>query len=83
MGRYWMFKSQKDKFTILDDSCGMNKNEFLEKWVSIEYNRKSKDCIKNRWQIIRKNSCGHLGLFCFCDKYIFSTSKDEELSSFE
>ena len=61
----------------------MSKNEFLEIWASIGYDRKSNDHLKNGRQIIGKNGCGRLDLFCFCDKYIVSTSKDGEVSSFE
>ena len=61
----------------------MSRTEFLERWACIGYDRKSNDHIKNGRQIIGKNGRGRLGLFCFCDKYIVSTSKDGEVSSFE
>ncbi len=74
----------KDKFSILDDGYGMSKDEFVEKWKTIGYDKRNKiDDEKNKREILGKNGRGRLGIFCFSDEYIVSTSKNEKVSTFK
>ena len=74
-------KVKKEKFTIIDDGEGMSKNEFIDKWAIIGYDKQNSS--KYQREIIGKNGRGRLGLFCFTDKYRVSTSKNGIISSFE
>lgn len=77
-------KGNNEKFTILDDGNGMSEKEFLERWTQIGYVKKEQNNEKcNTREIIGKNGRGRLGLFCFSDSYIVSTSKDEKVSTFK
>ena len=68
-------------FTILDDGEGMEKQEFIEKWTTVGYDKitNSSSQMKNHddRSIIGKNGRGRLGLFSFSDNYNVSTSKME------
>ena len=74
-------------FTILDDGEGMEKQEFIEKWTTVGYDKitNSSSQMKNHddRSIIGKNGRGRLGLFSFSDNYIVSTSKNGNVNSFK
>ena len=75
-------------FTILDDGDGMEKEEFIEKWTTIGYDKRkqyqSTDMkTHDDRNIIGKNGRGRLGLFSFSDYYTVSTSKNGEVNSFK
>ena len=78
------FKENYEKFTIIDNGCGMSEEEFIERWGQIGYAKKDQlDESHNFREIIGKNGRGRLGLFCFSDRYTVSTSKNGKVSTFE
>ena len=80
-------RESEEYFTILDDGDGMEKEEFIEKWTTIGYDKRknnppSKMKTHDDRNIIGKNGRGRLGLFSFSDNYKISTSKNGEINSF-
>lgn len=81
-------KESTEYFTILDDGEGMEKDEFIEKWGTIGYDKRENivspemKTTDNR-NIIGKHGRGRLGLFSFSDKYKVSTSKNGKINSFK
>ena len=81
-------RESEEFFTILDDGDGMEKEEFIEKWTTIGYDKRknnlpSKMKTHDDRNIIGKNGRGRLGLFSFSDNYKISTSKNGEINSFK
>lgn len=79
-------KDDSVRFTILDDGHGMTKDEFIDIWSKIGYDKKENPKMKtydDGREILGKNGRGRLGLFCFADEYLVSTSKDGKISSFK
>lgn len=77
-------KDDKETFTILDDGQGMTKSEFIKNWSEIGHVKQANlTNDKNKRDQIGKYGRGRLGLFCFSDKYLVSTSKNGKISSFE
>lgn len=73
-------------FSILDDGDGMGKEELIEKWTTVGYEkRKNNQSAEMKTHddrnIIGKNGRGRLGLFSFSDNYTVSTSKNGEINS--
>lgn len=72
-------------FSILDDGDGMGKEELIEKWTTVGYEkRKNNQSAEMKTHddrnIIGKNGRGRLGLFSFSDNYTVSTSKNGEIN---
>ena len=81
-------RESTEYFTILDDGEGMEKEEFIEKWTTVGYEKRinsksSKMKTHDDRSIIGKNGRGRLGLFSFSDNYNVSTSKNGEINSFK
>ena len=81
-------RESAEYFSILDDGDGMEKEEFIEKWTTVGYdkrknNQTSEMKTHDTRNLIGKNGRGRLGLFSFSDKYIVSTSKNGEINSFK
>lgn len=75
-------------FTIIDDGEGMEKDEFIEKWSTIGYDKRENNTLAEMKSlddrnILGKNGRGRLGLFSFSDNYKVSTSKNGKISSFK
>ncbi len=73
--------------SITDDGCGMTKEEFEERWMTLNYNREKHqgkyvifpDDVKiknNKRLAYGRNGVGRHGMLCFSDKYSVETWKD-------
>ena len=81
-------RESTEYFTILDDGDGMEKEEFIEKWTTVGYDKRKNNQSQEMKthddrNIIGKNGRGRLGLFSFSDNYKVSTSKNGEINSFK
>ena len=81
-------RESAEYFTILDDGEGMEKEEFIEKWTTVGYDKRKNNQspemkTHDDRNIIGKNGRGRLGLFSFSDNYNVSTSKNGEINSFK
>lgn len=81
-------RESTEYFTILDDGYGMEKDEFIEKWTTVGYDKRKNNQSQEMKthddrNIIGKNGRGRLGIFSFSDNYIVSTSKNGEVNSFK
>ena len=73
--------------SITDDGCGMSKEEFLDRWMTLNYNREKhqgKYVVfpedvhvdnKNR-AAYGRNGVGRHGMLCFSDRYTVETWRD-------
>lgn len=73
--------------SVSDDGCGMSKEEFKERWMTLNYNREKHQgkyvvfpedvVIENKNRIAYgRNGVGRHGMLCFSDKYSVETWKD-------
>ncbi len=73
--------------SITDDGCGMSKDEFMERWMTLNYNRakhQGKEVtfppdmqIENKKRIAYgRNGVGRHGMLCFSDRYSVETWRD-------
>lgn len=70
--------------SISDDGCGMSEDEFMERWMTLNYNRAKHQGmevifppdmqVKNKKRIAYgRNGVGRHGMLCFADKYSVET----------
>lgn len=73
--------------SISDDGCGMSEDEFMERWMTLNYNRAKHQGsevtfppdiqIKNKKRIAYgRNGVGRHGMLCFSDRYSVETWRD-------
>ncbi len=73
--------------SITDDGCGMSEDEFMERWMTLNYNRakhQGKEVtfppdmqIENKKRIAYgRNGVGRHGMLCFSDRYSVETWRD-------
>lgn len=72
---------------ISDDGCGMSKEEFFDRWMTLNYNREKHQGkyvlfpedvkVENSKRVAYgRNGVGRHGMLCFADKYTVETWKD-------
>lgn len=83
--------SIRGHFSITDDGSGMSKEEFEERWRTLNYNRLSKqgstvtikdESSKKERKVYGRNGKGRHSLFCFSNRYFVETWKAGTLSKF-
>lgn len=73
--------------SISDDGCGMSKDEFFDRWMTLNYNREKHQGkyvlfpedvkLENSKRVAYgRNGVGRHGMLCFADKYTVETWKD-------
>lgn len=77
---------EESAISILDDGCGMTKEEFEERWMTLNYNREKHQGkyvlfpedvkINNKRIAYGRNGIGRHGMLCFSDKYSVETWKN-------
>ena len=81
--------NQQGDFEIVDDGEGMTRDEFITRWNTFNYNRKSAQITNNQplldktRPIYGKNGKGRHSLFCFSDQYTVETWRDGNKSTFK
>lgn len=87
----WPQKEGK-KFEIEDNGTGMTRNEFIEIWKEVGYNRFDKNgplvtspdpLIHQKRKAFGKNGKGRHSLFCFSDEYYVTTWKNGDYHEFK
>lgn len=77
----------ESSISITDDGCGMSEDEFMERWMTLNYNRakhQGKEVtfppdmqIENKKRIAYgRNGVGRHGMLCFSDRYSVETWRD-------
>ena len=78
---------EESKISVEDDGCGMTEEEFMERWMTLSYNRtkhQGKEVVfpdDNKNENIKRiaygrNGVGRHGLLCFSDRYSVETWKN-------
>jgi len=80
-----------DVLSVEDNGTGMNKDEFEQRWMQLNYNRHAhqgsivefpKGVNKNKRIAFGRNGIGRHGMFCFGEDYHIETQKDGSLLKF-
>jgi len=81
----WPVESKPDTIQIKDDGTGMTKEEFAERWLEFNYNRKEAqgedvvfppDNQKSHRKAYGTNGKGRHSMFCFTNEYKVETWRD-------
>lgn len=87
----WPTKTNKETFEIKDNGHGMTKEEFMQRWRTLSYNRLEKQgptvniCSHKKLparQVFGRNGVGRFAAFCFADEYSVETWRDGIANTF-
>ncbi len=83
--------SEGNLFCISDNGHGMNRDEFISRWLEAGYNRRAnqgsevivygKSNTETKRKVYGKNGLGKFASLCFCSKYNIETTKGGECFS--